>query len=252
LISSAWLDKPGQSWSVRIVAEFANVCLADGGIDVNLMTVGAFPPSSNQYERLVIVRQRRISEGCPDIYRPVTRNFEVKLPKDRNIQNHWLITDTAETGIQLLTTELAVEPKDLSKLEDYRLVSSKQLFDLPNLINLQVKTELKREESRLAYTVRFDIDCRNKNSVKATIRESRTGMSDLDDRPVIDWLWIQQNNKDTSADESIDRKVCGRFEIHRKIRSDYPRRLIVVNQSKIQSAEGPFSVYEIWAGNLAH
>jgi hypothetical protein len=234
---------------LRFDARFANDCLADAGVEATWLD----RPEARA--RLLWLVPRTPPEGCPELFRPVTRPLWIRLTGSP-APPRLILLDAgyrAEGLGALQAAELRAEAAEAIGGEPpaEQVVRASDLREsayVPTLAAWQAEPEGAARGSLRALRITFEAliprSCADRE-LATTIRESRTGVSDAENAPVLDWLIATLPDARDCRGEPIERR---RIFLRREVAAGYRRRAILLNPVAPRPAEedAVFTVIDVF------
>ena len=268
LVSNPMIGQPGlrtegRKWELFFDARFFNDCLADTGIATMYSDLGATSTEGSDGIRLFEIRQKPNPAGCPDIYMPVTRHYRTEMSPAHGVQRIVLMNcfdrgSEAESRFQVCVLAVPETGPWVDKADSRVPVVANprpQTELLPVLSNLRILRSPGTVGRRVTFTLGFDVvfpsDCHAEKGIEIEIIESPLGISDKTGNPVLEWLAVV-NPGISDCPKNEKGMILRRYEVPRSVRSDYPRKLVVVNRTtpRLDSSELFFTA-DIWTGETS-
>jgi hypothetical protein len=219
-------------------ARFANDCLADVGVE------GSWLDRADARARLVWLVPRTAPEGCPELFRPVTRRLWVRLPLAPSLARVILL-DAGYRPDGLGTLQAAELPvsaavqggEEPAPQEVVRAADLQTSAYVPTLSGWKIETEGPARGSLRSFRISFEAlipgGCADRD-LAVTIRESRTGVSDAEQVPVLDWLLATLPEARDCRGEPVERR---RISLRREVAASYGRRVVLMNPLSPQAPQ---------------
>ena len=258
-ILSPGFQVTADSWLLHFNARFANSCLADQGARILYTDLASRDPATGDAVRLVRVEQKLDpdGQGCPEIFNPVRRAYQVNMPVPATATSRLLLMDCREetphrlSDLQLCsfdTREKRQRVQDLGVSPPIKALAIPDHNRLPVIRNIGISigertpsTEMTVES--IQYSLRFEVVfpsvCHSEKGIEIEVIESRTGVSDVSGVPVLEWLSIVNRN---SSNCKIDREVIRHYQVVRQARVDYRRSLVIINPAAPPDTSADFFV----------
>ena len=257
------LRKGNGAWELYFDARFLNDCLADTGIRVVYSDLGNTSFDENEDIRLVEVVQKVNPAGCPDIYMPVQRRYRAEMLPAKGVQRVVLMNcfDSAsptDSELQICSLVLGQARPRMDEEKSYiqAVAEPRSQSDyLPVITNVQVSGHLSDGGRFFNFSLSFDVVFPSryhaKKGIEVEMIESPLGVSDRTGSAVLDWLAVV-NPGVSGCPADNGEPIVRRYEVSRSVRSDYRRKLVVINRTAERLAAADlFSTQDIWTGCIS-